>query len=191
MKRAKVRHLVPKATRAQKYVEEASDLFAFSMQGEPLATDETMLKAAEVKARRALLLDPSNYDAAVLLGHILADYDDDPKASEAAILYYDLAMHLEPDHPEPYDGNASVLLWDLKQPAEAEVFARQAIALTSQRQRDIDSIEVTYSTLIAALMEQGKFVDAREAMGEAEHRCPTEWMRELIANTLKELPPES
>jgi pentatricopeptide repeat protein len=191
MKRTKVRHLVPKATRLQEYIEEATDLYTFSMKGEPLATDEAMLRAAQVKARRALLLDPSNYDATLLLGQILADYDDDPKSSEEALLYYDRAMSLEPDNPEPYDGKASVLLWDLKQPAEAEQFARQAIALASRRRRDVSLLEMTYSTLIAALMEQGKFTEAREAMRQARQRCPTESMRALIANTLKELPPET
>src|ERR1700735_27271 len=112
----KVNHLVSKATKAQKYLDDARDLFTSSMKGEPLTTDESMLKAAQVKARRTLLLDPSNYDAALLLGHIFSDYDD-PESSEQAAHYYDLAMSLKPDNPEPYDGKASVLLFDLDRPA--------------------------------------------------------------------------
>jgi pentatricopeptide repeat protein len=190
MKRVKVSHLVPKATRAQKYLDEARDLFAFSMKGEALTTDESMLKAAEIKAKRTLLLDPSSYDATLLLGHIFADYDD-ADSSQQASRYYDLAMSLEPDNPEPYDGKASVLLFDLGQPVEAEQLARKAIALASPPQQGSDFLETTYSTLIAALMAQGKFAAAREVMREAQQSCPTESMRALVANTLKEFPPES
>ena len=191
MKRAKVRHLAPRATRVQDYLDGARELFIFSMKGEPLTTDVSMLRAAEVKARRALLLDPSSYDAVLLLGDILADYDDDLKSSKEALRYYDLAMRMEPDDPEPYHGKAGVLLWDLKQPVAAEQFARQAIALNSRRRRDVFLLEITYSTLIAALMEQRKFAEAREALRKAQWRCPTETMKALVADTLEQLPPES
>jgi hypothetical protein len=100
-------------------------------------------------------------------------------------------MSLEPDNPEPYDGKASVLLFDLDQPAEAERLARKAIALASRPQQDTDFLETTYSTLIAALMAQGKFAAAREGIREAQQKCPTESMRALVANTLKEFPPRS
>jgi pentatricopeptide repeat protein len=191
MRRARVRRLVPKATRVQEYLDEARDLFIFSMKGELLTTDASMVKAAEVKTRRALLLDPLNYDAILLLGDILADYDDDLKSSEEALRYYDLAISMEPDDPEPYHGKASALLWELKRPAEAERYARQAIALNSRRQRDASLLEMTYSTLVGALMEQGNFAEAREALRKAQWRCPTETMKALVANTLKELPLES
>jgi Tfp pilus assembly protein PilF len=190
MKRVKVGHSVPTAKRAQEYLGEARNLFTFSMKGEPLTTDASMLRAAQVKARRTLLLDPSNYDAALLLGHIFSDYDD-PESTEKASRYYDLAMSLEPNSPEPYDGKASVLLFDLKKPAEAEQYARKAIDLAYGPKQYADFLETAYSTFIAALMAQGKFAAAREAMGEAQQRCPTESMRALVANTLKELPSES
>ncbi|MFZ0680598.1 hypothetical protein [Candidatus Binatus sp.] len=191
MKRAKARHLAPKTERVQEYLDGARDLFMFSMKGEPLTTDVSMVKAAEVKVRRALLLDPSSYDAILLLGDILADYDDDLKSSEEAIRWYDLAMSMEPDDPEPYHGKAGVLFWDLKQPGAAEQFARQAIALNCRRRRDVFLLEMAYSTLIAALMEQRKFAEAREALRKAQWRCPTESMKALVADTLRELPPES
>ena len=183
------RCVLPKRLRAEEYLKEARELFTFSMKGTPLQTDFSMLRAARAKARKALLLDPSNYQAVLLLAHILADCDD-RASSEEALRYYDVAVSLHPEDPEPCDGKASVLLFDLDRPAEAEHFARQAIS-RALRQRDADSLEMTYTTLIAALMEQGKSAEARRALREAERRCPTESMRDLVANTLKELPAES
>jgi hypothetical protein len=78
-------HLLPRDRKAQKYLDEARDLFSTSMKGEPLTTDESMLRAAQLKARKSLLPDPSNYDAALLLGHIFPTMTIQDRANKRCV----------------------------------------------------------------------------------------------------------
>ena len=175
------RHLrVPLKARAEEYLERARDLFIFSLDRPAL------LREALIHARKALLLDPRNCDTLNLLGSIYADFDD-PKSTTQALRYYDDAIALYPNCPDAYDGKAGVLMYSLDQPEEAESLARKALALAKRNGEPAESLEFFYDTLIGILVVRKKHAQARWLIRRALRDCPSEFMKGMVEQPLKEI----
>ena len=84
----------------------------------------------------------------------------------------------------------------LHQPEEAELLARKSLALSLRSCRESKSLEHelsvialehSYSTLIDILIGREKFAQARWLIKRALRDCPSEIMRDLVAQPLKEI----
>jgi tetratricopeptide (TPR) repeat protein len=164
--------------RAEKYLDRARDLYIFSEDSRP-----ALLREALIMARKALLIDPRNYETLLLMGNIIADIDD-PKCIPQALRYYDQAISLRPQIPDGYDAKADLLMYWLDQPEEAELIARKALALSVHSG---ELSEFSYSTLIDILIGRKKFAQARWLIRKALRDCPSEVMRDMVAMPLKEI----
>jgi tetratricopeptide (TPR) repeat protein len=178
MKRRRSHPRISLKTRAEEYLDRASDLYIFSEDSRP-----AMLREAFVIARKSLLIDPQNYEALLLLGNIISDIDD-PKCIPQALRYYDQAIALRPEIPDGYDAKAGLLMYWLDQPEEAELLARKALSLSVHRG---EVSEFCYSTLIDILIGRKKFAQARWLIRRALCDCPSELMEDMVAMPLKEI----
>src|ERR1700691_185466 len=73
---------------AERYRAKASDLFVWTDSDSP--SERRNLETALVNIKRALLLDPDNYEFLVLAGDILCSLDDEASVA-AALEYYERA----------------------------------------------------------------------------------------------------
>jgi tetratricopeptide (TPR) repeat protein len=178
MKRRRSHPRISLKTRAEKYLDRASDLYIFSEDSRP-----ALLREAIALARKSLLVDPQNYEALILLGNIISDIDD-PKCIPQALRYYDQAIALRPEIPDGYDAKAGLLMYWLDQPEQAELLARKALTL-SVRSGEVS--EYCYSTLIDILIGRKKFAQARWLIRRALRDCPSELMEDMVAQPLKEI----
>lgn len=169
----------PKA-KADKYIDHAGVLFGFS------DLRPAYLRQALIKARRALLLDPQNYDTFVLLGNIYSNFDD-PKSTAEALLCYDQAIALRPKNPDGYDAKAGLLMYWLHRPEQAERLARKALTLSVRSGKASESLEFRYITLIDILMGRKKYAQARWLIRKALRDCPTELMRDMVDQSVNEI----
>jgi tetratricopeptide (TPR) repeat protein len=181
---------IPLKARADELLDRASDLYIFSEDSRP-----ALLREALVTARKALLIDPRNHETLLLLGNIISDIDD-PKSIDQALLFYDQAIALRPENPDGYEAKADLLMYWFHRPEEAEVLARKALALSLRGRRESGSLEHelsvialehSYSTLIDILIGRQKFAQARWLIRRAMRDCPSEIMRDMVAQPLKEI----
>jgi tetratricopeptide (TPR) repeat protein len=173
MKRRRSHPRISLKTRAEKYLDRASDLYIFSENSRP-----ALLREALVMARKALLIDPRNYEALLLLGNIISDIDQ-PRCIPQALRYYDQAIALRPEIPDSYAAKAGLLMYWLGQPEEAELLERKALALSVHGG---ELSEFSYSTLIDILIGRKKFAQARWLIRKALRDCPSEVMRDMVAD---------
>jgi hypothetical protein len=166
--------------RAEEYLDRARELFGFS------DLKPTLLRQALTKARRSLLLDPRNYDTLVLLGSIYSDFDD-PQSTAQALQYYDQAISLRPEKPGGYDAKAGLLMYWLHQPEEAERLARKALSLSVRSSEACEFLELRYTTLIDILIGRKKYASAGWVIRRALRDCPSEFMRDMVEQPLKEI----
>jgi tetratricopeptide (TPR) repeat protein len=178
----------PKA-RAEKYLDRAGELYGFS------DSNPALLREALITAKKSLLLNPENYETFVLLGNIYSDFDD-PKSTAQALRYYDQAITLRPEGPGAYDAKAGLLMYWLDQPEEAERLARKALALSLRTGEVSESLEYElslialescYTTLIDILVGRKKYAQARWLIRRALRDCPSENMRGIVEQPLKEI----
>ncbi|HUA33349.1 MAG TPA: tetratricopeptide repeat protein [Candidatus Binataceae bacterium] len=148
------------------------------------------MREAIARARRALLLDPSNYDALVLLGTIYSDFDDEKSLAEA-LQAYDPAIGLEPGRFDAYLEKADLFM-DQKRHSEALPLAKKGFELALRDESDPYLLALEYMTWIRALFENKRFKEARRAIQDALQACPgklmsssaDDWLR-LIADAEK------
>jgi tetratricopeptide (TPR) repeat protein len=140
-------------------------------------------------------MDPRNYETLLLLGNIISDIDD-PKSIDQALRYYDQAIALRPECSDGYESKAGLLMYWLHQPEEAERLARKALALSLrtggeseslEHELSVIALEQSYSTLIDILIGRKKFAQARWLIRRALRDCPSETMRDRVAQPLKEI----
>jgi tetratricopeptide (TPR) repeat protein len=166
--------------RADEYLGRARELFGFS------DLKPVLLRQALIAARKSLMLDPRNYDTLVLLGSIYSDFDD-RKSTAQALRYYNRAIALRPESPEGYDAKAGLLMHWLHRPEEAERLARKALALSVRTGEGTEFLELRYTTLIDILIGRRKYTQARWLIRRALRDCPTEFMRDMVEQPLKEI----
>jgi hypothetical protein len=75
----------------------------------------------------------------------------------------------------------------LHQPDEAERLARKAIALSVRTGEEYEPLEFCYSTLIGILIGRKKYAQARWLTRRALRDCPSESMRGMVEQVLKEI----
>jgi tetratricopeptide (TPR) repeat protein len=188
------RHHRSVRTSAAKYLREAGDRFLLSGKGlvdkdaDP-AEDEANVRSALISAKRALLLDPSNYEAIVLIGNLYGD-SDDARSTSLALEYFDRAIGLDPEAPDAYASKAELLLYDLNRPDEAEPLAQRALALSIRNEDTVTQLELTYQLLIEIFLAQKRFWKARAVIREALRRCPGTFMDAVAKNARKEIEAE-
>ena len=188
------RHHRSVRTSAAKYLREAEDRFVLSGKGlvdkdsDP-AEDEANVRSALIIAKRALLLDPSNYEAIVLIGNLYGD-SDDARSTSLALEYYDRAIQIDPEAPDAYASKAGLLLYDLNRPQEAEPLANGALALSIRNEDTVTQLELTYLLLIDIFLAQKRFWKARATIREALRKCPGTLMDAIARNARKEIEAE-
>jgi cytochrome c-type biogenesis protein CcmH/NrfG len=184
--------MVPRAhcqsikAKAETLREQARDLFVLSKTD---TDDSETLRRALTKAKRALLMDPSDYDAITLIGSICAELDD-PESAKTASAYYDRALRLQPENPEAYASKAGLLLYVLSRPEEAEALAKTAVALSLRRREPVELLELHYITLVDALIARRRFTEARAVIRKALRKCPTKLMTATAETSLKQIADE-
>ena len=167
--------------RAEQYLDRARELYGFSDDSHP-----DLLEEALKTAKKSLLLDPRNSDTLVLLGSIYLDFDD-PKSTAQAVRHYDEAIALRPESSRGYDAKAGLLMYYLHQPEEAERLARRALAFSVRSGEAAESLEHSYSTLIDILIGRKKYAQARWLIRKALRDCPSEFMKDMVEQPLKEI----
>ena len=167
--------------RAEQYLDRARELYGFSDDSHP-----DLLEEALKTAKKSLLLDPRNSDTLVLLGSIYLDFDD-PKSTAQALRYYDQAIAIHTESSSAYSNKADLLMYWLHQPEEAERLARKALALSVRGGEVSESLEHSYSTLIDILIVRKKYAQARWLIRKALRDCPSEFMRDMVEQPLKEI----
>jgi len=115
MKNRELRRRGGRIAAAEEYRMAASDLYGMSDVNP--AVERSALRAARVKANRALMLDPKNYETLVLLGRIMSDFDD-PDSVARALEFYDRAIQLCPENPDAYRDKSDVVLFQINPPDE-------------------------------------------------------------------------
>jgi tetratricopeptide (TPR) repeat protein len=172
------------------YLDRAGELYGFSGESNP-----ALLREALITAKKSLLLDPQNYETLVLLGNIYSNFDD-AKSTAQALRYYDQAIALRSESPNAYDAKASLLMFWLHQPEEAEHLARKALALSVrtgeaseslEHELSVITLESCYATLIDILVGRKKYAQARWLIRRALRDCPSENMRGIVEQPLKEI----
>jgi tetratricopeptide (TPR) repeat protein len=153
--------------KADIYWEEARDLYIRSYSRGKI--NQRGLRAAIVKANRAMLFNPRDYDATLLLGDIFSDLED-ANSCGRAFDYYDRAISLRPDLPDAYENKARLLL-QLDRPQDALPLARKAVSIALTHGYDPEYLDLTYSPLIEALIKQQEFSEARAAIRAATEKC--------------------
>ncbi|HEY6299942.1 MAG TPA: hypothetical protein VIW95_09920 [Candidatus Binatus sp.] len=153
------------------------------------AEDEANVRSALISAKRALLLDPSNYEAIVLIGDLYGD-SDDARSTSLALEYYDRAIQIDPEAPDAYASKAGLLLYDLNRPHEAEPLAQRALALSIRNRDTVTQLELTYLLLIDIFLAQKRFWKARAIIREALRKCPGTFMDAVAKNARKEIEAE-
>jgi tetratricopeptide (TPR) repeat protein len=166
--------------RAEQYLDRAGELYGFS------DSQPALLRQALIKAKKSLLLDPRNSDTLVLLGSIQLDFDD-PKSTAQALRYYDEAIAFRPKSSRGYNAKAGLLMYYLHQPEEAERLARKALALSVHGGEGPEFLEPCYTTLIDILVGRKKYAQARWSIRRALRDCPSEFMRDMVEQPLKEI----
>jgi tetratricopeptide (TPR) repeat protein len=166
--------------KAEEYLDRARELYGFSN------SDPALLRGALIKARKSLLLDPENYETLILLGDIFTDFDD-PKFTAQALRHYERAIAVRPEDPAGYEGKASLLMYWLHRPHEAEILARKALALSVHNGEVQELLEFRYTTLIDILVGRKKYGPARWLIRRALRDCPSEFMRGVVELPLKEI----
>ena len=161
-------------------MDRARELFGFS------DLKPALLRPALIAARKSLMLDPRNYNTLVLLGSIYSDFDD-PKSTAQALRHYDRAIALRPESPDGYDAKAGLLMHWFHRPEEAERLARKAVALSVRTGEASEFLELRYMTLIDILIGRKKYAQARWFIRRALRDCPSEFMRDMVEQPLKEI----
>lgn len=166
--------------------DDASDLYIRSYSKDEI--DHGALREALIKAKRALLLAPDDYDNLILVARILGDFDDQESHAQS-LKYYERAIALRPDFPAAYEERAQFLMYWLEppNPVEAERLARKALKLSLRDDEDPETLALTFSTLIGILETRRKFDETRRIIRQALRKCPTELMRGLAEATLSRI----
>jgi tetratricopeptide (TPR) repeat protein len=158
------------ADHAETYREEARDLYIRS--GAQKEIDKHTLREALAKANRALLLAPDDYGTLVLIANICSDFGD-TESDARAVECYDRAIMLRPDLPDAYADKASTLL-QLQKAHDAVPLAEEAVRLSLVNGCEPDRLELTYMSLIEALIEERRFAEARSIIRQASEKCPSD-----------------
>lgn len=171
--------------KAENYHHLASDIFIYTESDDPYYRRK--IETAVLNMRRALLIDPDNYDFLVFMGNLL-DALDDQSAAIQALEYYDRAIRLRPEHPDAYKSKASALIW-AKPPdeANAERLARKALDLARKFTEEPEELQYAYMTLLDVLEARNKFGELRWAILKARKDCPSDFMKDLTDATLEQI----
>jgi tetratricopeptide (TPR) repeat protein len=170
---------------AENYHNLASDIFIYTESDDP--NYRRKIETAIANMRRALLIDPDNYEFLVFTG-VLLDALDDQSAAIKALEYYDRAIRLRPEHPDAYKSKAGALIW-AKPPdeANAERLARKAVDLARKFTEDPEGLQYAYMTLLDVLEARNKFGELRWTILKARKDCPTEFMKDITDATLEQI----
>lgn len=170
--------------RIEGLIPDARLLFGFA--DSETARGRRELRNAAAKAKRALLLDPENYEALVLLGNIYLALDGEEAIAEA-LRYLDQAIALQPGEADAYDSKAHALMYYVDRPEEAERYARKAVSLAKTTAEDPEFLKLYYMTLIDILILRKKYGKARWMIRRAIRDCPGGLMTEAAKTSLKEI----
>jgi tetratricopeptide (TPR) repeat protein len=169
--------------RVGRFIDDARWLFGFAPSSPEGDGD---LRNAEIKVKRALLLDPESYESLVLLAEVCLDYDDEEKTAEA-VRYLERAIELSADKPDAYDSLAHALFYHRNKPEEGESCARKALSLSKESGEETQFLELRYMTLIDILVLRQKYAEARWIIKRALRDCPTDFMKGAVEMPLKEI----
>jgi tetratricopeptide (TPR) repeat protein len=171
--------------KADDYRAEAFDLY-FT---EDLPADQEKLHKALVNARRAVLLDPS-YENLAMVASILGEYDD-IESIHQALEYCDRAIRLEPIRPDAYASKAGLLSGFSERLAEAEFAARTAIGLSLAQNDSLEILELEFSTLIEILIDERKYKTARAAIRLGLRYSQSQLMQSLMNQASRRIEEEA
>ena len=181
-KNAKHRGRLPIGEQAEKFHTLASDIFICTGSDDPNYRQK--IETAITHLRKALLIDPDNYDFLALMGSLFDALDD----QSAALKYYDLAIRLRPEHPDAYISKSGTLLWaSPPDQVEAERLARKAVVLARDFPEEPEELQFAYFALLDVLEARCKFGELRWTIRKARKECPTEFMRDLTDSTLRQI----
>jgi len=135
--------------------EKASSIAGAAGDASPSEEAQNLYRHAETEFKEAIRLDPHEASAHDGLGSVYYHRKEYPKASKE----YQAAVKEDPEFVSSYFNLGNVLL-DNHQWAGAELSYRKAIGLSSQRAE-------FHAALAAALLAQGKAMDAQKEAKEA------------------------
>ena len=174
--------------RAEDYLARASDLYIGRYRrGKFVDID---LRGAMVKVKRALLLDPENYDALALMGTILKELNVSDEVPLQAIEFYDRAIRIDPLNPEAYSSKADAFS-DAGKYQRALASARKAWRLTLQdKSADDFSIGVACVSVRDILVKLKKWKEAGRVLREGLRRIRGEdrrWLQRMLDLTTRRI----
>jgi tetratricopeptide (TPR) repeat protein len=163
----------------------ASDIFIYTESHDPNYRGK--MDVAITHMRKALLIDPDNYEFLVFMGELL-DALDDESATAQALEYFDRAIRLQPESADAYEAKASTLTWaNPPDEANAEKLARKAVELARESKEEPDELQYRYLTLLDVLEARNKFGELRWTILRARKECPSEFMKDLTDATQKQI----
>jgi tetratricopeptide (TPR) repeat protein len=146
------------------------------------------LRKAMVYAKRALMFEPSCYEALILAGHIVGELDESEEGLRRALDYYLRARRVCPSDPDSY-GSEARALGDVGQAELAEQPARKAWRLTlDDPSADDFDLEVACIELRDILVAQKKWEAASRVLEAGLIRVPgSDWLRRVLELTHKKI----
>lgn len=136
-------------TKSDKYCVKASNLFV-----------QNSFESAKKELKKALSCNPNNIHALILFGDILSETD----SYRRALKYYDRAIEIEQNNPDPYYSKANTMLGE-EEYREAEKYASMALELYKRAKRkDINLLELILDVLINSLIIQTKITKAKKLL---------------------------
>ncbi len=170
------------------YLDEALKLFV----GRATKTGfvDTNLSGALVCVKRALIVQPDNYDALILMADILGELNESPDALSQAIELYDRAIALQPNNPEGISAKARTLL-DAGKAESGEIEARKAWQLVMQNTASVEleegDVQDACQLLADSLIELKKPKEAIAILRDALEHEHTESMVNMLNNYTRHL----
>lgn len=171
--------------RKSHYLERAWDAFVGCNINPRLANSG--LRRALANVQRVLMIDPKNYDALILLGHVELELDRAGDGAVQAEECYRKAISLDPSNPEAYWAQAT-LFQETGELRQAERLARYSIRLLlRESDPDPSDLETGYLTLTDILIQLGRCSAARRTLRQALRRVPTPFMHSMVRSTLAKI----
>lgn len=182
---ARVRKRGSLEVRKSHYLELAWDAFVGCNTNPRLANSG--LRRALANVQRVLMIDPKNYDALILLGHVELELDRAGDGAVRAEECYRKAISLDPHNPEAYWAQAT-LFQETGELRQAERLARYSIRLLlRESDPDPSDLETGYITLADILIQLGRHGAARRTLRQALRRVPTPFMHRMVRSTLAKI----
>jgi tetratricopeptide (TPR) repeat protein len=156
--------------RAERYIARARELYV-GAPGETGFVNYDLSKAL-INAKRAIILDPNNYAALVLLGKIVGEQDESENGLRTALDYYDKAISVNPNIPDAYQAKG-IALFDAQKFRLALEPNWRAWRLTRSDPNSIPfDIEVASIYLRDTLVKLGRWRFARNVLESALGQIP-------------------